>query len=332
VSAPTPRPGRLDGLVEFLSFRRALGRAARISEPDRDAVARARALTRQRADAADTLWSSGLCAEGLRLMRGALSASVEATLALAGAEARAASGGPSSPVQDAAGWPESLVPLGFSAQERAVLAHLVEEAERAVLPRFDGDVSAAHADLYRRLDGAQKTLERALGTAGRTRRDLRLTLALRVGGAMVAAASALAVHHVATRVPEGVHASASAVWANAPAFGAETVLDGRDDTYWLLPDGTTGWVEATLQPPRRIAHVQVRNASNPPHGDRATHDYSIELYSGGQQVRVIEGSLPYTTTPEVVQHDVGLDGIERIRFVARSAYRTGAGLAELHWD
>jgi hypothetical protein len=34
----------------------------------------------------------------------------------------------------------------------------------------------------------------------------------------------------------------------------------------------------------------------------------------------------------VVQHDVGLDGIERIRFVARSAYRTGAGLAELHWD
>jgi hypothetical protein len=122
------------------------------------------------------------------------------------------------------------------------------------------------------------------------------------------------------------------VWAGAPAFGAEAATDGRPDTYWLLPDRTSGWLEVRIAPGRRIERVRLINSHNPPHGDRATRDYQLEIHAGGTLARTIEGTFEYSTTPEPVVHEIGLDDVQRIRFVARTHHQNGAGLAELSYE
>ncbi|MDQ3034900.1 MAG: hypothetical protein M3Y87_21005, partial [Myxococcota bacterium] len=218
-------------------------------------------------------------------------------------------------------------PARIDAVEAAITA-----ARSATLPVLDADVSPTHAELFRQIVDARRTLDGALSTAGLERREIQIARAARIGGAITLAIAVVAGLAFATHEPEGVTVEASAVWAGAPAFGGETVLDGRPDTFWLLPDGTTGWVEARVSPARRVERVTVLNSHNAPHGDRATRDYRIEIYAGGRMARAIDGSFAYSTSPEPVTHEVGIDDVQRIRFVVRSHHRTGAGLAELSWE
>ncbi|MGF1466292.1 MAG: discoidin domain-containing protein [Sandaracinaceae bacterium] len=73
----SPPPQRRPALVEYFLLADAEARAARLSAELRDRLDRALRLGRQRAVAADALWSNGHTAEGLRLAVDALAASLE---------------------------------------------------------------------------------------------------------------------------------------------------------------------------------------------------------------------------------------------------------------
>jgi hypothetical protein len=341
----------LGALVEYFTLKRALEVHGALDAAARKRIADALAIGRQKADAAEALWSNGHAAEALRLAVAALEATVAALPAYAEgmklgprpvaegdserpAEAKAdvGEGEPDEMGDEAALRRAALHARGLDPRRIATVEAALEAAGKCALPTLDAEVSPSHAELFQQVVAARHLVERVLRTAGMDRKELRFARAVRITTAGIVGVLAVAAVWFATWTPPGVRAEASAVWANAPAFGAETVIDGRPDTYWLLPDGQPGWVEARISPPRRIEHVRVLNSHNPPHEDRATRDYRIELYSGSELVRTIEGSFEFSTSPQPVEHAVGADGIDRIRFVVLSHHRIGGGLAELSWD
>jgi hypothetical protein len=214
----------------------------------------------------------------------------------------------------------------------------IESALRALratsLPTLDAEVSPVHAELFEQVVGARRILDRALSPAGLERRAITWARATRITTVLLTAALVLGVAYLVNRTPEGITAEASAVWASAPAFAASNVIDGRPETWWLLPDRSPGWVEARISPGQRVARVRVLNSHNPPAGDRATRDYQIEIYAGGELAQTIEGSFEHSMNPQPVVHELPtpLEDVERIRFVARSYHQNGAGLADLSWE
>jgi hypothetical protein len=126
-----------------------------------------------------------------------------------------------------------------------------------------------------------------------------------------------------------VFASASDVWQQNASFSADMAIDGRNDTWWLLPDRATGWVEQRMSPGRHVSEVVLLNCANPPSLDRGTSDYRLEIYSGGSLARAIDGHFDWADTPQPVTHTIDMDNVQRVRFVVRGYHRTGAGLAEM---
>jgi hypothetical protein len=74
-----------DGVVEFFTLARASAQLGRLGEDGRVKVAGVLALGRQRAEAAETLWSNGHTAEALRLAFAGLDATLDAATAFANA-------------------------------------------------------------------------------------------------------------------------------------------------------------------------------------------------------------------------------------------------------
>ena len=109
-------------------------------------------------------------------------------------------------------------------------------------------------------------------------------------------------------------------------------MDGRVETSWLAADGEEGFVEIVFRAPRRIESIRLLNTSNAPHHDRATRDYHVELWGPDDaMVRQVRGSMPFKDTPEWIEHAVGVEGVQRIRFVVENHHRLGSGLSELAW-
>jgi hypothetical protein len=162
-----------------------------------------------------------------------------------------------------------------------------------------------------------------------THADLRWTRVLRGLAAALVAACAIAGLYLGLRTPTGTFATASDFFQQSPQFAPEMAVDGSAATYWLLPDGATGWLEVTTSPPRHVGRVRVLNTTNPPWADRGTNEYRLEVYANGELARTIDGTLEWADTPQPVDHAIDLDGVERVRFVVRSHHRVGAGLAEL---
>jgi hypothetical protein len=388
---------------------------AKLGETARKAMDQALSLGRQRADAAESLWSNGHTAEGLRLAVKALRDTLEAAPSYASAlgvarvapkavevaveskpadeakaepadaeekapsedeaepkaadeskeasdeaeskadeskeasdaeEAAVESKPVEAPVETVVAAPVAAVPVAAAAdawsasllargtrpaQIDRVRAALVA-ADKAELPTLDADVSAAHADLFQQVLDARHIVDAAFGMVALPPRDLRWTRFSRIATTSIIAIVVLGGLYFSMRTPEGVFADASDVWAQSPTFAPETVIDGNEDSYWLLPDGATGWVEARISPPASVARVRVLNTHNPPHNDRATADYAIEVYSGGSLAETVEGHFDFSNNPEFVSHDVGVDSVDRIRFVVRGHHNVGGGLAELQWE
>jgi hypothetical protein len=407
---------------EYFTLSAARAAQGKLGEPARKAIDQALGLGRQRADAAESLWSNGHTAEALRLA----TRSLEDTLAAAPAYARAMGlaaaapapseapagalepatvapeaatvapeaatvapeaatvapeaatvadeatssssevGAAASPAEgrvdapadetsQAAPSPESspAAPAkrpganeveaqdDWSAALRArgaSKAHLdkvraaLAASRAASLPLLDAEVSAAHADLFQQALDARHLVDRSFGMVALPSRDLGWTRFSRIGTTSLIAAVVLVGLYVGLRTPEGIFADASDVWAQSPMFAAENVIDGNEDSYWLLPDGATGWVEARISPAVDISRVRLLNTHNPPHNDRATQAYAVEIYSGGELAQTIEGTFEFSTRPEFVTHEISVGHVDRIRFVARSHHHVGAGLAELQWE
>ncbi|AKF05894.1 hypothetical protein [Sandaracinus amylolyticus] len=202
----------------------------------------------------------------------------------------------------------------------------------ASLPLLDAEISPAHGDLYQQVTHARHTADRRLASAALDRRALVFTRVARTASAVLLAVGALTATYFLTRKPEyTVHASA--VWADAPAYDQDKAVDGRTDTWWLVPDGQPGWLEVRFSSPHHIERVRMLNTSNAPHHDRGTNQYRLELYGeDGQVLRSIDGDIPFRPDPQWVEQQVDLDGVMRIRFVVVSHHRTSAGLSELEWQ
>ncbi|MFO0681546.1 MAG: hypothetical protein U0234_05830 [Sandaracinus sp.] len=399
-SAPAPS-SPFDGVVEFFTLSRASAQLGRLGEGGRKQVASTLALGRQRGEAAETLWSNGHTAEGLRLAFAALDATLEAASTFADAlkldqpaapakaaeppkeepkkeEAEAekpadataaegetvseakADGEPAAsepapePKKDVAAATdaasiaaalresiESLPPAPIERWRAALGARGVRTAKidqigatvaakrDAKLPDLDADVSPALADLFQRVMDARHAVDAAVGTGAWTAGDMRWARVRRWLGASVLLAGAIGGSYFALHEPEGVFASASDVWQQNASFSADMAIDGRNDTWWILPDRATGWVEERMSPARHVSQVILLNSSNPPSHDRGTSDYRLEIYSGGTMARAIDGHFDWADSPQPVTHDIDLDNVERVRFVVRGYHRTGAGLAEM---
>lgn len=236
------------------------------------------------------------------------------------------------PAVDADDWSGALTARGASTAHLDKIRAALGAIKKTTLPTLDAEVSAAHADLFQQVLDARHLVDRSFGMVALPPRDLGWTRFSRIATASVIGVLVLGGLYFGLRTPEGVFADASDVWAQSPTFAPEHVLDGNEDSYWLLPDGATGWVEARISPAVDVHRIRLLNTHNPPHNDRATRDYAVEIYSGGELAQTIEGSFEFSANPEFVTHDVSVSHVDRIRFVARSHHHVGAGLAELQWE
>jgi hypothetical protein len=116
-------------------------------------------------------------------------------------------------------------------------------------------------------------------------------------------------------------------------FPAESVIDGDPDTEWLLPGGERGWVQLEFQTPQRIDKVRLLNGHNGLWNDRATEKYLLELRAADGPRRSIAGRFErLEPRPEWVEHEIGIEDVERIRLRVISYHGYGGGLAEIFWE
>lgn len=382
-------------LPERISESFTLARAQRTAEATPEGVRRgvteALALSRQKADAAESLFDNGHPAEAVLLARTALEhaltavehlapgapekasatdASTDAAKSLSkspdpkppetgpadsesaetetgsteaeSAEAESAEApatddeaqpatGAATPASSPA-WRRVLEGRGAAADTLSAIEAVVSNARTTQPPQLDDQVTAEHASAFHRVLAARAALDREVHPSALTpaqvasKRRNRLVLlafvllAVLVGG------------YFALRRPSGTFATASASFGNDDAYAPANVMDGNADTEWLLPDRSSGWLEINVDPRRRIEAISIVNASNQPHEDRATRDYTIEVWANGELARSVEGTLPFSTARAPVRHELGVEGVERVRIVARSWHQLGAGLAEVSFE
>jgi hypothetical protein len=346
-------------VAEFFTLAAAAKTVDGVGDAARKRIHDALLLGRQKATCAETLWANGHTAEGLALAAGALDATLAAVPALgatakpdraktqtdaANAKAEDAKA-EDAKVEDAktedakatdeakteevaADWASVLAGRGVSKADLEAIRG-ASSRSRAALPVLDRDVSPAHAELFVDLVRARHRADRAIAPGAMTHADLRWTRVLRGLAAALVAACAIAGLYLGLRTPTGTFATASDFFQQSPQFAPEMAVDGSAATYWLLPDGATGWLEVTTSPPRHVGRVRVLNTTNPPWADRGTNEYRLEVYAHGELARTIDGTFEWADTPQPVEHPIDLDGVERVRFVVRSHHRVGAGLAEI---
>ena len=306
-----------DRIADLFLLRPTAERARLFDEAERARLRRDLLLGRQRAAAADELASRGQIAEALRLAAEALDTTFEAAHRVAEALG----------MRDA----DSLLRARGMRLRRLRSVVAARDALRATpAPALDDDVLDIHAALLHRALLARGQVARALGALAMTPRERAWRRALRIAaGTALLGVAGLALF-IAVRAPDGVHARSTA--PHAPGFGPENVVDGDGSTEFFWPDRAAGVVEVTLSPPRTIETLRLLNAHNRHYNDRATREYTVQLFVAGEVARTIEGSWDeFRLRPEWTEHAVDLERVDRIRFEARSWHRLGAGITEIAW-
>ena len=328
------------GALEWLTRSAARARASKVDPAARESLATALRAARQRAEAADTLWSSGHPAEGLRLLADAV------TLALALVttdDARTATSKDTASAdtisEDIASaeraeppWVGALSRRGLAPDRIRAIQRVAIALEAATLPTFDDELGPAHAQLFRELGAAWRSIEASLQGATLTPSQLGRSRVARVALVVLLAMLAMGGLAFALYTPDRTEALASAVFGSRTELGPDNVIDGDRETEWILPDEQEGWVEVLFDGARRVERVRLLNAHNRFYNDRATKDYALEIYRDGEVIQTIEGSFEFEAHPELVEHAVGQDRVDRIRFVVRTWHHQGGGLAELTWE
>jgi len=357
---------------DFFFLRQAAAEAQRRPAERREAIGQALTLGRQRAEAAEALWSNGHAAEGLRLAVDALERTLEAAEVLApelaktpaprvaapkaeapkvdasvdgaevsadGPEASAASDAPTvlaspetSAHESGAAWSTVLAARDLDVDRVRAIERVVSLA-RQPLPDLDASVSATHAELYKELYRARADVDRALAPASLTPGQVRLKVIQRWTTAVLALVLVAVGLFFALRTPRMVTASASSFFRNDPQFGPDKVFDDDPNTEWLLNDGQTGWIEARLSPGRSLTKVRILNGHNRHFNDRGVKELHLELYdASGQKVFEHRGELPFSESPSWVDVPVSAEGVERLRLNVTSFHRVGGALAEIAFE
>ncbi|MCA9615929.1 MAG: hypothetical protein KC586_24405 [Myxococcales bacterium] len=347
---------------DFFLLRQASEEAGRRPAERRDAVGQALALGRQRAEAAEALWSNGHAAEGLRLAAESLTCTLgaadilapevkpapvakpapePATKADADSEDEASTEADSEAdsLDEAApqaaswvGWREVLAARGADADRLETISRAVGFARQA-LPELDASVSATHAELYKEIYRARADVDGLLSSASLTPAQVKLKVVQRWATLLGLAVLAVVGLYLALRTPHAVMATSSAVFRSDPQFGPDKVFDDDPNTEWLLNDGQNGWLEARLTPGRDLVAIRLLNGHNRHFNDRGVKEFTLELYDrSGEKVFEHEGELEFSASPTWVEIPVSATNVERLRFNVRSHHRVGGALAEIALD
>lgn len=338
-------------LREYFLLTDATATAKRIPEDVRKSLEKQLRVARQRAEAADALWSNGHGAEGLRLAADSFRATLGVAHAFSGALGLRPSAPPSEPAPpegdsdapDEESTP-ATEPADSSGAWRAALEsrHVgeprlgeVTAAAAALdgtdLPGLDDDVTAKEGALFQKLVATRLTVDRALSPATLTPSALLRMRVTRIGVGLVVLVALIAGATAALWPKRGEFAQASGTY-NAE-FGPANAIDGDPATEWLLPNGQNGWIEVELLPARAIRRLRLKNAHNRHHNDRAAREYRVEFYGEGALVETIEGEwTELDPTPSWTEHEVDLHDIDRIRVEVVSHHDSGGGLAEIAWE
>jgi hypothetical protein len=271
--------------------------------PDRSGIDEAVLLATERLDASDVLARSPHRAESMRVLARALGSLEDASRQLAVAH------------------PEN--PLVIAESQLDSLRTFRERLERA--PARDSTLT--HEDLVL-LQQARKLAHRVRGLLRRATISRRALLVRRLGLAATGAALLAFVWFAVTHLRDRFDVAASASYS--AAFPAENAVDGHLETEWLAPEAATGWLELRFVRPISVTAVSVVNAHNGGYADRATRALDIELYQGETRVSRARFVFPkLDITPQAEKVAIAGAGVTRVRFVARSHYGKGAGLAEV---
>lgn len=153
---------------------------------------------------------------------------------------------------------------------------------------------------------------------------------------------------VSTEVAAGKQTTSSGFWQHNPeySFTSQAIVDRQTNelhcdmgiesgnSYWLLPDKTTGWIEIDLARDYAITKVRYLNTHNGSCRDRATKKFHIAVSASGEfsgeEVVVAEGEMPFTSSP-VFQETILSNPVpgRYVRFYVDDYYEWGGGLNEL---
>ncbi|HEY0466733.1 MAG TPA: hypothetical protein VGC79_21145 [Polyangiaceae bacterium] len=125
-----------------------------------------------------------------------------------------------------------------------------------------------------------------------------------------------------------VHATASAVYGDEHL--TKHALDGLEGTEWLLPDGTTGWIDLIPPKPRTLHRVYMLNAHNEYWLDRGSHKVRVTAYSEAGPVGTVEGAFPkFTQDRSILELPLEAENVVRVRIEVLSFFKRGGGFAEV---
>lgn len=321
-----PRLGFGQRIVEYFTFNETRRAQAKLGETRRAKVSRAIELGRQRAEAAETLWSNGHAAEGLQLSKLAFEATTGAVTSLRDDEEL-----PEGETRPSTR--EAVVAFMKQNGAREAGIRTVERAfdlaEKGNLPELDVEVGSVHAESHQQFLNGRHQIDRLFGAVASPARDLRVSSVSRIATVGLGGALLVGGLVVALRRPSIDVAEASSTWQDSPQFQPANAIDDNPGTWWILPDGQAGWIERRLGSARHIDRVRVLNSANPPWNDRQTNEYRIEIYSGSNLLQAIDGSFAESNSPQPVTHEASHDNVDRVRFVVRSHHRSSGGLSEL---
>lgn len=301
-------------LAEYFLLRRAETSGAALA---RDAHRRGRASllrARQRAYAAETLWSHEQPAEALILLRGALDEAVAAAQIAHGDD-----------------WPEALQRTAAPPAAIAAAA-LHAELQGAPHPALDAQVSPDSASRRDEIQRAVAALDVALAPILASGDQLRALRQVRVGLLVVVAAFAVAVG-LRARLAMHPATMASGFLATTPGFPPAKAVDGDPVTEWLLPLGAAGWIDVHFDHPRPLRAVRLLNAHNRTHNDLATRDYRIEVFAAGRLAGTAQGVFSgISPTGTWARHAIAAAGATRVRVWVDTFHGAGGGLGEIQFE
>ena len=323
---PSRNRGLSGKLADALLLRGDEAWARRLAEGDRQVLFTHVARARQKLESARLLWAHEQYVEGLRLAEESVKESLRAAefarsvlatdLGRGDSGAMLATGAPL--------WADVLQALGATADD-------IQDATIAIGgplgqgPSWNGDLRPEHRRFFRSAtrvaDTALELLSPLVTEPAKivTARWVRLFGIVAVLGAFAAAALA---------VKKKVEVRASASYDEVK-FDASKVMDKDPKTEWLLPSNVQGWIEMSFQP-RTVKAVKVLNASNPPHNDRATQDFKVELYRDKKLLSSTKHKFEkLVPNPEWMSLPVPEQKVDAVRIVIESHHKSGGGIAEL---
>jgi hypothetical protein len=226
----------------------------------------------------------------------------------------------------------ALLAEGMGEKSVAAVLDATRRRQDIAVPGQDDDIAPAHAELFRRLLSARRRVDPTLRRSLMSQKRAVAHRIARIGTPLVVLVVAAITAYVATRVPEGVNATASGQYSRelgAPA----AALDGNPTTEWLTPDAQAGWLEITINPPQNITTLRLLNGHNRHYNDRAVRHAIVQVFSDGDLARTIDQRWPrIEPEPAWVEHSLRVEQVDRIRFEVESFHEHGAALAEISWQ